>query len=131
MNKKIILIKKKFNNNHFRPICDPPCENDGECINDNTCECKNHFIGKTCSERFHMEKNMVLYIIVLIIGSFYGFITLLMIPIMVYYRNHGVIKAGNYNFYYYYYYYLNEKKKKKNQIINYIFFSIYYIIHFI
>jgi len=82
----------------YIPVCDPPCENEGVCINDNTCECKKHFTGKICTERFHMEKNTALYIIILIIGYFFSIITLLMIPTIIYFRNHSVIKAASYDF---------------------------------
>ncbi|OUM66991.1 hypothetical protein PIROE2DRAFT_5734 [Piromyces sp. E2] len=53
----------------YLPVCNPPCINNGECINDNLCECKDkYFRGKTCS-----ELTMAIY----------------------FYRENKIIKAGN------------------------------------
>ena len=36
---------------HYTVICDPPCQNGGECVQNDTCSCILEYTGPTCESQ--------------------------------------------------------------------------------
>jgi len=72
------------------------CSN-GECVNDNTCDCSyTNFKGALCDEHYILRRIKILDILIFIISiGLVLFSIILLIGIFIY-RDHKVIKAGNF-----------------------------------
>ena len=45
----IMLSHTLFFSSFCLVVCDPPCENGGVCVENDTCKCTDAFSGPTCS----------------------------------------------------------------------------------
>ncbi|OUM60996.1 hypothetical protein PIROE2DRAFT_13112 [Piromyces sp. E2] len=78
----------------YKPICDPPCDNNGECINDNVCDCsKTPFKGTLCSERYKQKRYLAIDLTFRITSFILIGITIISTIILYLNRNHEIIKS--------------------------------------
>ena len=47
-------------------VCDPPCQNEGECVLNDTCSCTAEYTGQHCECKYRHASKLIIYIIYLI-----------------------------------------------------------------
>jgi len=87
----------------YKPTCSPLCTaNKGNCINDNVCDCsKINRKGINCEEYIKLERNNSIDVTFIVIASLIIFVAMLLIYLIIIYRNQPNIKRGNNKIYYY------------------------------
>ncbi|OUM61681.1 hypothetical protein PIROE2DRAFT_12276 [Piromyces sp. E2] len=94
---KYIYQYKESNNfkSCYTPYCEPSCKNNGLCINDNICNCKDtKKTGKFCSDNYKMERVKVYDIIIMIITSLLIINSIGFIIKVYIYQNDQIIKGA-------------------------------------
>jgi len=71
------------------------CNHNGECINNDLCNCHRNFIGKYCNENLMLGRVPILDLVLYSIGVFIIFVIIILIGMILYFRNHTVIKGGS------------------------------------
>jgi len=82
----------------YSPKCEMDCNHNGQCINNDLCYCDDNFIGKYCNENVKLERISTLDLIFNSIGVCIIFIIIILIGMIIYFRNHTVIKGGGVDF---------------------------------
>jgi len=82
----------------YKPKCEFECNQNGECINNDFCNCKPNFKGKYCDEHVKLERNETADTIFIIIAIIIIIIIIILIGMTIHYRNVPLIKGGGVEF---------------------------------
>ncbi|ORX84045.1 hypothetical protein BCR32DRAFT_242932 [Anaeromyces robustus] len=83
----------------YLPYCEKKCQNGGECINNNVCDCsKSNFIGSYCTEHGKMQRNKNLDKTVLGTSLFLIVVIIITMITTILLRENPAIKGGGIEF---------------------------------